>query len=124
MLSEKENPYSRYWKSHADCLWSKVVKQAGQCSYCETGRNLQAYHLIVRSYNTTRHNVKCGICLCRYHHLYCSKISPHLAPKAFEEWLKKKFPAKYRWVNKNKVLRVYSKVDFRAAFLKLSRRNL
>jgi hypothetical protein len=120
MLSEKEHPFSRYWKKKADCLWSRVVKQAGRCSYCGSRSSLQAHHLIARSYNITRHKVECGLCLCKYHHLYCSKISPHLAPNDFEKWLKKNFPTKYRWVNKNKVLKVYSKVDFMAAFLKLS----
>ncbi|MHC4725471.1 MAG: hypothetical protein ACYS9V_14750 [Planctomycetota bacterium] len=117
----RENPFSKYWKKEADILWSSVIIQTGRCAYCGTRRNLQAHHLIPRRHNFTRHKVECGLCLCKYHHLYCSKISPHLAKKAFEDWLKKNFPEKYRWVQKNKSLKNYTKVDFRAAFLKLSR---
>ena len=124
MLLPRDNPYSSYWKKRADRLWSKVIRQTGQCSYCGSRMNLQAHHLISRRHDYTRHKVECGLCLCEHHHLYCSNISPHLAPKEFEKWLKKNFPKKYRWVQKNKYLKIYNKVDFKAAFLKLSRRDL
>ena len=67
-----------------------------------------------------RHKVECGLCLCEYHHLYCPKVSPHLAPDEFEIWLKKTFFKKYRWLERNRHPKVYAKVDFRAVFLKLS----
>lgn len=121
MLSQRDNPFSRHWKKRADLLWGRVVKQIGYCAYCGSSINLQAHHLIPRRHNFTRHRIECGLCLCMYHHLYCSKISPHLVPKDFEQWLKKNFPEKCRWVRKNKSLKTYTKVDFRAAFLKLSR---
>ena len=124
MLSQRDNPFSRYWKKEADSLWSRVVKRAGRCAFCGSRFNLQAHHLVPRGYYFTRHRIECGLCLCRYHHLYCWKISPHLAPKDFEKWLKKNFPSKYRWVQKNKYLKTYNKIDFRAAFLKLSCKRL
>ena len=121
MLLPRDNPYSSYWKKRADFVWSRVVKQSGRCSYRGTGRNLQAHHLILRRHDFTRHKVECVLCLCEHHHLYCPKISSHLTPKDFEKWLKKYFPEKYRWVQRNKSLKPYTKVDFRAAFLKLLR---
>lgn len=124
MVSQRDHPFSRYWKKRADFVWSRVVKQTGRCAYCGSGFKLQAHHIVPRSNNRTRHKVECGLCLCEHHHLYCIKISPHLVPKEFEKWLKKNFPKKYRWVQKNKYLRVYNKVDFRAAYLSLSRRDL
>ena len=124
MLSQIDSPYSTHWRTKADSVWSRVVKQTGRCAYCGSRNNLQAHHLISRRFFYTRHKVECGICLCRYHHLYCSKISPHLAAKDFEIWLKEKFPLRYRWLNKNRYLKTYNKVDFRAAFLKLSRNKL
>ena len=120
MLSEIDNPFSRYWKKQADCLWSRAVKRAGRCAYCGNPSNLHAHHLIPRANTRTRHKIECGLCLCEHHHLYCSKISPHLKPKDFDKWLKKNHPGKYRWVRRNKSLQDWSKVDFKAAFLKLS----
>ena len=123
MLSQRDNPFSRYWKKRADIAWSRVVAQGGRCAYCGTGRNLQAHHLVPRRHNLTRHKLECGLCLCEHHHLFCPKVSPHLAKKEFEKWLKKNFPEKYRWVQRNKFPKICTKADFRAAFLRLSRRE-
>jgi len=121
MLSQRENPFSRYWKKEADCLWSRVVRRAGRCTYCGNPFNLQAHHLIPRGNNHTRHKIECGLCLCEHHHLYCSEISPHLKPKDFNKWLKKNHPDKYRWLQSNKSLQYLSKVDFKAAYERLNR---
>lgn len=123
MLLPEDNPFSSYWKKRADLLWSKVVKQTGRCAYCGTMVNLQAHHLIARKSNLTRHKVECGLCLCEYHHLYCPEISPHLETEAFEQWLKKNVPRKYRWMRRQKSFRSHVKVDYKKAFLKLSQRK-
>jgi hypothetical protein len=115
----EDSPFSRSWKKKADHLWSLIVKQSGRCAYCGSVTNLQAHHLIPRGNSLTRHKIECGICLCEYHHLYCSKISPHLVPKDFEKWIKKNLPEKYRWVQKNRHLRNGTKIDFQAAYEKL-----
>ena len=116
-----KNPYSRYWKKRADCSWSRAVKCKGRCAYCGSPFNLQAHHLIPRENNYTRHKVECGLCLCEHHHLYSSKVSPHLKPKNFDKWLKKNHPEKYQWVQSNKYLTYLSKVDFKAVYDKLSK---
>jgi hypothetical protein len=121
MLSQKNNPFSRYWRKKADSLWSKAIKRIGRCAYCGNPYNLQAHHLILRKNNSTRHKIDCGLCLCEYHHLYCSKISPHLKPKNFNTWLKKNHPEKYQWVQNNKYMQYLSKVDFKAAYDRLNR---
>lgn len=118
-----QNPYSVYWRNKADLAWSRAIKQAGRCAYCGRRRNLQAHHLIPRGNYRTRHKIQCGICLCEYHHLYCPEISPHLALREFKKWIRKNLPSKYRWIQRNKSLWIYSKIDYRAAFLKLSRRK-
>jgi hypothetical protein len=61
--------------------------------------------------------------LCEYHHLYCPEISPHLETEAFEQWLKKNVPRKYRWMRRQKSFRSHVKVDYKKAFLKLSQRK-
>lgn len=120
MLLPKDNPFSSFWRKKADLAWSRVVKQAGQCAYCGTMVNLHAHHLVPRANNLTRHKIGCGLCLCEYHHLYCPQISPHLEPDGFERWLRKSMPHKYRWMLRQKSLRIYVKVDYKKVFLKLS----
>ena len=123
MLSQRDNPFSRYWKKEADLAWSRAVKQAGRCAYCGSRRNLQAHHLISRRNYRTRHKIQCGICLCKYHHLYCPEISPHLSPREFKKWLRKNLPSKYRWIQRNEYPWPQSGIDYKAVYVKLARRK-
>lgn len=121
MLFPKDNPFGGYWKKRADLKWSMIIKQAGRCAYCGTAVNLEAHHLIARKNNRTRHEIDCGICLCRYHHRYCPQISPHLARDHFETWLKSALPQKYQWMENNRIVNNNIKVDFKKVLQDLSR---
>jgi hypothetical protein len=116
-------PGSEYWRKKADRLWRDVVAKTGSCAYCGTRIYLEAHHLISRINSPTRHEVECGLCLCRYHHLYCPEISPHRQPAAFARWLKKNVPDKYRWFQEHKGLPHQYEADYREAFLALSRND-
>ena len=125
---EKDNPHSIYWRKKADAVWSSIIKLTGRCAYCQASAPyviLEAHHLILRKNTTTRHLIECGLCLCRYHHLYCPTISPHLRPKIFAKWLKQNRPYQYRWVIQNNKpfnpLNDISKPDYRAIHKKLLR---
>ena len=116
----KDNPFSTYWRKRADRRWSAVIRQAGCCAYCGRASGLEAHHLISRSRLALRHRIECGICLCRHHHRFCSQISPHLAPTAFEAWLQRAYPERYRWIQAHKSCRTLDKIDYRQAYWDLS----
>lgn len=113
-------PSSAYWQKKADRLWRNMITKTGFCVYCGTTIHLEAHHLISRINGLTRHKVECGICLCRYHHLYCPKISPHRQPKEFAKWLRKNMPEKYRWFQEHKQLEYQVAADYKEAFLAIS----
>ena len=116
-------PYSEYWQKKADRLWRNVITKTGLCAYCGTTTHLEAHHLISRINSLTRHKVECGLCLCRYHHLYCHQISPHRQQKEFIKWLKKNIPEKYRWFQEHKRLKHQFSADYKEAFLTLSQKD-
>ena len=115
ILTARDNPRSSYWRQKADQRWSQVIRQQGYCTYCGRRGNLEAHHLIGRDHLALRHRVECGLCLCRHHHRFCSQISPHLAPKAFEAWLQKAYPERYQWIQKHKWLMV-ERINYRQAY--------
>ena len=117
ILIARDNPRSSYWRKKADQYWSQVIRQQGYCTYCgRRGDDLEAHHLIRRNHLATRHKIECGLCLCRHHHRFCSQISPHLVPKAFEAWLKEAFPERYQWVQDHKHKLMLEKADYRQAY--------
>jgi hypothetical protein len=117
---DQNTPDSEYWQKKTDRLWRTLITRAGCCAYCGTTMHLEAHHLISRINSLTRHKVECGLCLCRYHHLYSSTISPHRHPKEFTKWLKKNMPEKYWWLQKNRHLRTCTKIDFKDAYEELA----
>jgi hypothetical protein len=116
-------PDSEYWQTKADRLWRNMTIKTGSCAYCGATTHLQAHHLISRSNSLTRHKVECGLCLCRYHHLYCRQISPHQQPEEFIKWLKKNVPDKYRWFQEHEQLEYQFTADYKEAFLALSQKD-
>ena len=85
-----------------------------------TARFIEAHHLIRRNLLPMRHKIECGMCLCRHHHRFSSRISPHLAPKTFAAWLKEAFPKRYQWVQDHKHKLTIEKIDYRKAYDTLS----
>jgi hypothetical protein len=113
-------PNSMYWEKKADQLWRTMITKVGCCAYCGATEHLEAHHLISRSNSSMRHDVDCGLCLCRYHHLYCPHISPHRNQQTFEQWLKESLPQKYRWLQEYSQLEYQLTANYKEAFLRLS----
>jgi hypothetical protein len=92
----------KYATRKADLFWGKRIHASGKCAVgVGCSGPLEAHHLIRRSVKTTRHALENGILLCAFHHRY-SDFSPHAAPKAFNDWLKKKMPDRWDWIQKHK----------------------
>jgi hypothetical protein len=116
LQKKKDDPRSKYWKARADKLWGMVIHEIyGECAIGENcAGNLEAHHLITRSNVGTRHSIENGILLCSKHHKYCTKISAHMAPLSFSEWLQQNKPETWQWCSENK--RVISKPDYKQAY--------
>ncbi len=72
-------------------LWSQLVKiRAGyKCEYSADKHTpkLNSHHIYGKRIKSTRYDPDNGICLCVGHHKGY-KMSPHLSPSAFTDWLK------------------------------------
>lgn len=109
-------PSSEYWLKRADQLWRTLIVRSGCCAYCGKTSELEAHHLVSRINAITRHTIENGLCLCRFHHLYCPQVSPHQAPQAFARWLRVAMPDKHQWLREHERKRVVSPADYRKAF--------
>ncbi len=99
----KDRPGSRYWRNKADRAWSLLIlrKNDGRCMVCGEPA-VDPHHLISRSLAATRHSLTNGIPLCRSHHSMNPRMSAHLCPLAFAEWLRTKDPTLYGWVQEHR----------------------
>lgn len=119
LQKNKDNPRSKYWKTKADGLWGAVIHEIyGQCAIDDDcAGNVEAHHLISRGNVATRHDIKNGIGLCSKHHKFSNKISAHMAPIAFSEWLQNHMPETWLWCSENKFK--VQKPDYFEAFKEL-----
>ncbi len=90
LAKARENPASAYWRRRADKAWSLAVRaRAGNaCEICGAKENIQAHHLLDRSYSPTRHELRNGIALCALHHKYSRFQSAHRGGLLFHSWFK------------------------------------
>ncbi len=89
LAKARENPSSPFWRRKADALWSLAVRaRAGNaCEICGAKENVQAHHLLDRSYSPTRHEPRNGVALCALHHKYSRFQSAHRGGLLFHSWL-------------------------------------
>lgn len=114
----KDNPRSGYWKNKADALWGEYVHLSNRCAMAGTpghrcAGNLEAHHLISRAIVSLRHKPVNGILLCSLGHKYCTRLSPHMAPIGFSNWLEAHWPIKHAWAKSKQW--ATGKPDYRAA---------
>ncbi len=105
LQKKKDDPKSKYWKTKADELWGSVIHEIYQrCAVNneDCAGPVEAHHLITRGNVCTRHNVENGIGLCSSHHKWSPKLSAHMAPLAFTEWLQEHKPDTWEWCSQNK----------------------
>jgi HNH endonuclease len=92
----------------ADRAFSKWIRtRDGRCQADEPhAGNLQAAHLISRSYKAIRTNTKNVTTLCAKHHMY---FTHH--PLEWENWVEDKWPG--RWDELKRLALTYEKVDWK-----------
>ncbi len=97
------------WMRKADKAFSIYIRNRdGECqAEGEHAGNLQAAHIISRSYKSIRTNESNAVALCARHHLY---YTHH--PLEWREWVEKKFPG--RWDALTVKALAYEKVDWKA----------
>jgi 5-methylcytosine-specific restriction endonuclease McrA len=69
MRAETMSIYGKGAKGRADKLFSQVVRARGACERCGSPHNLQCAHIITRSRNATRCDLRNAWCLCARCHL-------------------------------------------------------
>jgi len=100
-------------KDIADRLWSLAVRDdwANKCAVCGTGSELNAHHLISRQHQTTRYDLRNGICLCARHHKWCGDMSPHENAEGFRQWMEKNHPLRRQWWSETIATQAYKHFD-------------
>ena len=74
-------------KKKADKLWSERIRSIGQCEYCNGKKNLNAHHIISRSYTNLRWDLRNGICLDCNCHKFNRSNSFHNNPFVAVDWI-------------------------------------
>jgi len=87
-LSTIKHRTNKLIRTKLDKLWSELVKkQAGyKCEICGKDTQLNSHHIISRSNNTLRWDLRNGCCLCVSCHKF-SRNSAHNDPIFFMSWL-------------------------------------
>ena len=83
----------------ADKLWSTAILADWdrRCAVCGVRGLLNSHHLIPRSHQATRYDLRNGICLCRPCHIFNEDVSPHLNAAGWLLWLAGNHPERHRW---------------------------
>ena len=97
LQKNKNCPYSKYWRTKADTLWSSLVRSGKGCEYCGSkDSKTNAHHLLPKEiYHQFRYDVKNGISLCAYK---CHKLVAHKNPVMFLKWLQLNKKTQYDWI--------------------------
>lgn len=102
----------KHWLKMADSKSGTVARLLyPRCmchGYGECNGKLEFHHLIGRGVKSFRHDPRNFAILCTEHHTQSNKLSPHKAPKAFDEWMEFHLPSQWAWVKANQ----WKAVDF------------
>ena len=114
----KQKSKPKNWKLKADNLWSLIIRKHYQrCEICDRpGKKtksgfkiggLIAHHLISRGILLWRHNLRNGVCLCTYCHLFHKTCSPHggtiTAMRGFMKWMEENKPKQWAWFEEHEL---------------------
>lgn len=105
-------------KKKCDVLVSTLVRKQGLCDRCGSTKNLQAAHIISRTYMATRFDLENLLCLCAGCHLYWW----HKEPIEAARWLEEKYPGRYDRLNVKR--QAISKIDIQGMYLYLKQLSL
>ena len=87
-----------YYKRKLDAYWSKYIRAAGFCYRCKArNKRLEMAHIISRNNQTLRYDEDNLLCLCTTCHFWA-----HQDPLGFTEFIKTKFPNRYKYLMKMK----------------------
>ena len=113
-MKKPRKPSITTLKRKCDQAWSLLVRtRDGQCVVCGRRENLQAHHLIHRASLFFRHNPENGVTLCPLCHEFSRALSAHMAPWAFDDWMKEHRREQYEWWTKNRYVVIpNNKIDY------------
>jgi len=93
LQKRKDNPNSKYWRTKADNLFSKLIRERdGECLRCGRTDHLQCAHIQARENRYIRFHPKNAITLCPSCHKWNYEKSLHKNPAAFFTWLREFHP--------------------------------
>ncbi len=100
LQKKKDNPCSKYWRTKADTLWSKLIREReeNKCVICGAKENIQAHHLISRDVKVLRHCLDNGISLCPSCHKFDRRLSAHRGAIPYALWLEEHRKSQHWWV--------------------------
>lgn len=87
-----------------DTKWSKLIRQrdGDTCQVCGNFGHQNAHHILTRSIKGLRFEPLNGISLCAACHVFSHEFSAHKTPEAFKRWFKKKFPDRWKYIEKKR----------------------
>jgi hypothetical protein len=90
---------SRYWCNQADKLWSQIIHIENHCAVCgKIGKGLNAHHLLPKHYyRWLRHDLRNGILLCPFCHMFSGKSAAHMNSIWFCNWLMINRKEQWEW---------------------------
>ena len=87
----------KYYTNKLDKLVSLKVRSKGRCERCGRKDTLQPAHIVSRNNRTLRWDLNNIACLCAGCHFWA-----HSDPLGFADFIKTKFPDKYKYIMKHK----------------------
>ena len=116
LQKKKDDPNSKYWKTKADSLFSKLIRARDEkCICCGRVDLLQCAHIQARENRDVRFHPMNAITLCPSCHKFSRKMSIHKNPATFFAWLKANHPE--YWDNIGKLpLHPTAKASYREAY--------
>lgn len=106
LQKNKNDPCSRYWRTKALSLWSRLVRERdGKCIICGANTTVDAHHLLSKEYFAQfATDINNGVSLCKRCHKY-SATAAHKNQFYFVEMINQKSHDQYIWV----MSRIYDK---------------
>lgn len=123
LQKKKDNPYSKYWRTKADKLWSKTVRDRAnnKCEICGSTKQVQAHHILKKEfYPLYRYDLNNGIALCMSHHKW-SKVSVHSNSIYFWKYIIDERSDIWNWVMQKYKNTRKSKINYYKKFQKLQK---
>ena len=96
----KKKPSRKTLVKKADDLWRNIIKVNGKCEWCgSSGGVLHAHHIMGRSRQSLRWDLRNGVCLCYSCHTPYGAHSPNAAKvEQYLIWIKSYRPEDWKYL--------------------------